>query len=350
MKNIHYCLLIGVALGTTASVGCTTNDPREGINVEDAQRPRGLGEQCSDMEACADGLTCFDNTCTPDAFAAACTPSPCGEGLCNARGDATVTAFCRCGGINVSTASAAAGISGFLWDGVTCVADTFPTWPGSVTPDTKCPAEELAPGVPDEETADCPDTEFTVCTAASGGDCLDVFVSLDGRIGDRIFGGSTTGGAALTEATCIREYVRTPANGDDEEEIDGAGLQLVFTGTLAASLSPGATQIVVAASNFDALSTGATVVWPQMNASMPLSDSGFVDVTITSTTGTVMSSATAGEFIVDNVSGPDVDEDDIIDDGTGVVGGEFYLGLPNGDFLSGAFTVNCGDNIVTTAP
>lgn len=346
MAKIYQLLIMAVTTGMFVFAGCTTDDPRDRGSFADADRPRGLGEQCSDMEPCATGLTCLDGTCTPDAFAAACTPNPCAEGLCNARGETDIQTLCRCGGIPVSTASAAAGITGFLWDGATCVADAFPAWPGSVTPSTTCPAAELAPGVPDETTADCPVNDFTFCTADSGGDCLEWFVELNGSIDGQVFGGSTTGGPVLDldQARCIREYIEGNDSGDS------AGMELVITGTLADSLFPGTSSITIDVSRFDAVGGGTAIVWPQSNAPEPQSDAGFVDVTVTSTRGTTFTGAAiGGEFIVDSVSGPDSDEDKRIDDSEGAIGGEFYLGLPNGDFISGAFTVNCGDNVVLTS-
>ena len=346
MLRIYRLLFICITIDAFGVAACTTEDPRRGIDPSDAARPRGLGEQCNDMAACAAELTCMNGACTPDAFAAACTPNPCGEGFCNARGETEAQAFCRCDGIPVSTASAAAGITGFLWDGTTCVADTFPAWPGSVTPDTTCPAVELAPGVPDDTTANCPVNTF--CTEQEkGGDCLELFVELDGNIGGAPFGGSIIGGSLLNEAECVREYI------DGDEDGRSLGMRLVITGTLAASLFPGASNITVDVSSFDAVRGGPAIVLrrPQSsNAPEPRSDSGYVDVAVTSTQGDFIVGALGGEFIVDSVSGPDINENNRIDSGKGAIGGEFYLGFGNGNYASGAFTVNCGANVLVPAP
>lgn len=339
-------LIIGAAVTAFGVPACTTKDPREGFSAEDAARPRGLGERCNAMAACATGLTCLEGTCTPDAFAAACTPSPCGEGLCNARGTEQVLAFCRCGGIPVSAPSKAADVENFLWDGSTCVEDVFPKWPGSVTHDTTCPAVELAPGVPDESTADCPVNDFTFCTEQKrGGDCLELLVELEGRIKGTRLGGSITGGAVLKEARCIREYIEGKKDGSSD------GMQLVITGTSAASLFPGTSTITIDISAFDAARGGAAmIVWPRDHAPYPRCDAGFVDVTITSTGSAFSQNALGGEFIIASVSGPDANDDKRVDSGKGAIGGEFYLDLDNDDYLSGAFTVRCGKNVLVAQP
>ena len=311
---------------------CTTEDGRPGVNFADFEKPRGLGELCDDTLTCDTGLTCFNNTCTPDRFAAACTPNPCGDGVCNARGPegGPLLAFCRCP-------------SGEEWNGTTC-AMGGPSFPGSIT-DTTCPAAELAPGVPDETTADCPANSF--CTASASGDCLELFVDISGEIGGNAFGANVmTSSTSSVTAECIREYV-------DGGEGDSDGIRLVVTGTAAAMIAPGASSIVIDISNADVLAGGSTIIWPQASTVPdPQSDAGFGDVMITSTSTIFDYSAAGigGSVLISSVSGPDADDDDLIDDGEGAVGGEFFIGFDGGDFITGAFTVECGDNDIVAAP
>ena len=54
--------------------------------------------------------------------------------------------------------------------------------------------------------------------------------------------------------------------------------------------------------------------------------------------------AIGGQVTLDSVSGPDANGDNLIDDNEGAVGGTFFLGLPEGQFLAASFVVPCGPN------
>ena len=338
MAKLSQLTLMSIVAGALAVSACQTEDPREGINLTNAALPRGLGERCEPDEGltCATGLTCYESrvgaakTCTPDAIAAACTPNLCGDnGLCNARGDADIYAFCRCD-------------SGFQWDGNTCIAAPGPAFqPRLNTTGLTCPAKELVPGVPDETTADCPMGDGVFCTTddpAGAGDCFAYNAGLNWSIGGAMDSRMVSGSTVATNAFCTREYV-------DGGEGDSDGMKLTLTGTVASQLAAGAMMVVIDVSNFDAVGGGSFTVWPQMGAPDPAGDAGFVSFSITGGAADGYSeSAIAGEFNINFVAGPDSDEDDLIDDDEGDVGVDFILALPNGDFVAGAMTIPCGAN------
>ena len=325
MTKLSQWSLLGVMVGALAASACTTEDSRPGVNTADFNLPRGLGELCDDTLVCATGLTCFEGTCTPDRFATACAGADCGEdGVCNARGEeGNVLTFCRCA-------------SGDEWNGETCVMGG-PSPEGSETT-TECPAEELAPGVPDEDTADCPTGTF--CTAASGGDCLRPNLTLSGNIGGSTIAVSFADLAGTSSVTCVRKYF-------DDDSGDSDGIQVVLGGAVSSSVAAGATNITIDLSMFDGAGGGSAIVWPQMSAPDPASDAGFSNVTVTGALNNFDAAAIGGEFNITRSGGPDEDEDDLIDDGTGFLTGSFYLGFGNGEFLTGAFTIqNCSNSSV----
>lgn len=316
-----------LAASLAALAGCETDDPRPGpppVDLSDRQ----FGEQCGGMgdPACASGLTCFNGTCTQDRFATACTPNPCGTGVCNARGEAgmDILAFCRCG-------------SGEEWDGFTCVAGG-PGFAGDVTADTTCPAEEIAPMIPDETTADCPMGSFCTEPAdGSGGDCLEFNLSVSGTLNGKMLDITATSTAIEAGLQCVREYIT-------DGEGDSAGLKLVMTGDLATALVDGATSVTIDLSEFDAIGGGSAIVWPQAMAPAPGGDAGFVDIVVEGGASAGTLAAVGGDFTISSVSGPDADEDGLIDDSMGAVGGTFYIGLPGTEFVAGAFVAPCGMN------
>ncbi len=385
MKKLNQILIACMVAGVATA--CVTDDPRGGLKqpfIDEFGNAAGLGEVCkwvipddcaSDADCgvggtcsfdadydgnvcnrtCDSGFTCYDERgslevnpdfCLTDRFAAACTTAPtCGDGFCAARGDATVATFCNCD-------------SGNVWNGGTCIEDVFPEWPGSLT-ETTCPAAEIAPGVPDPTTADCPADSF--CDGR--GRCLEQFVELDGSISSNTFSGSVTLGEVLTLAECRREYY---SDGDDDDDlVTGNGYQLVITGNLADTLITGATEIVIDISENDAVGGGSFIVWPQTGAPDPAGDAGFVDFSVTGgTLGGTDEDGIGGYFSTISVTGEDLlpvngvaddstgrpaddpdDGDGALDDGTGVIGGQFFIGLGGTDYVSGAFTVDCGDNI-----
>ena len=336
MTKLSQWSLMGVMVGALAASACTTKDTRPGVMLDDFERDRGLGEQCTDTLLCADGLTCvgFDamtNTrgvCTPERFATACEAEDCGEGVCNARGETgMVQTFCRCP-------------SGEAWDGDTCVMGG-PDAEGSET-ETECPEEELAPGVVDEDTANCPTGTF--CTASTGGDCLRPNLTISGSINSSTIGTSFADLAGVSSVSCVRKYF-------DDDSGDSDGITIVISGAASSSIAVGSSSITIDLSMFDGVAGGTAIVWPQMSAPDPASDAGFVDVTITGTGTTAFDGAAiGGEFNVSLSSGPDEDEDDLIDDGTGFVSGSFFLGLGGSDFITGAFTIEDCSNMSVATP
>jgi hypothetical protein len=342
------CLLTGAAL----SVSCETDDPRVAFSPGsqpvtegpgDDPSVRGLAELCGEnTPACRDGLSCYEGVCTPTAYATACTPNPCGEsGLCNARGDiaedGTITGenivvICRCTAPNEE------------WDGTTCRAsvaeDGFPAFSGSVlAPGETCPGPEAQPDV--LGATDCPAETF--CDAAAAGSCLEYQLSLVGMLGGRDIDVRATG-SETTTVECIREYVAAEAGEDGAEPPapsgDSAGLKLVITGALAEAISPGAPSVTVDVSNGDVLGGLPFLVLPPANAPAPRGDSVIASLAIDATA----LEALGGQVTLDSVSGPDENGDNLIDDNTGAVGGTFFLGFPEGQFLAGAFVAPCGPN------
>lgn len=352
--RLPLCLLIGAAL----SFSCETEDPRVTLapgsqpvtdGPGDDPSPRGLAELCGDnTPACRDGLSCYEGVCTPTAYATACTPNPCGaSGLCNARGnvaeDGTITGenivvICRCTAPNEE------------WDGTTCRASAdesgFPAFGGSVLAEGEtCPGPEAQPEVPG--ATDCPAETF--CDATAAGRCLEYQLSLVGTLAGRDIDVRATGTEATT-VQCIREYepAEPPADGAEPPAPSGAsaGLKLVITGALAEAISPGALAITVDVSNGDVLGGLPFLVLPQANAPPPRGDSVIATLAIDATP----LEAIGGQVTLDSVSGPDEDSDNLIDDNTGAIGGTFFLGFAEGQFLAGAFVVPCGPNESVAVP
>jgi hypothetical protein len=338
--------------GLALWLGCKTDDPRVTVSPGsqpvtegpgDDPSPRGLGERCGDSTPiCRDGLSCYEGTCTPTVYANACTPNPCGaSGVCNARSDIgedgaptgeNMVLICRCPAPNEQ------------WDGSTCRVsaseDGYPAFSGSVlAPGETCPGPEAQPGVPG--ATDCPAATF--CDATAAGRCLEYQLSLVGALGGRDIEVGVTGSASTT-VECVREYVlaEPPSDGAEPAAPSGLsdGLKLVISGALAEAISPGALAVSVDVSNGDVLSSLPFLVLPQANAPAPRGDSVIASLVID---GTELA-ALGGQVTLDSVSGPDDDGDGVIDDGTGAVGGTFFLGLPEGQFLAGSFVVPCGQN------
>jgi len=342
------CLLTGAAL----SFSCETDDPRVPVSPGsqpvtegpgDDPSPRGFAELCGEnTPACQDGLSCYEGTCTPTVYADACTPNPCGEsGLCNARSDiaedGTITGenlvlICRCTPPNEA------------WDGATCrvSADVngFPVFSGSVlAPGETCPGPEAQPDV--LGATDCPQDTF--CDATAAGRCLEYQLTLVGALGGRDIDVRATGGAATT-VECIREYAPAEAAPDGASPPTpsglSAGLKLVITGALAEAISPGVPAITVDVSNGDVLGGLPFLVLPEANAPAPRGDS--VIASLVSDAAALP--AIGGQVTLDSVSGPDENGDNLIDDNEGAVGGTFFLGFPEGQFLAASFVVPCGPN------
>jgi hypothetical protein len=342
------CLLTGAAL----SFSCETDDPRVALSPGsqpvtegpgDDPSPRGFAELCGDnTPPCRDGLSCYEGVCTPTAYANACTPNPCGEsGLCNARGDiaedGTITGenivlICRCTAPNTE------------WDGTTCRTSAdeagFPAFTGSVlAPGETCPGPEAQPDVPG--ATDCPAETF--CDATAAGSCLEYQLSLIGTLAGRDIDVRATG-IESTTVQCIREYVPADAaeEGAEPPAPSGAsaGLKLVITGALAEAISPGAPSITVDVSDGDVLGGLPFLVLPQANAPASRGDSVVATLAIDAT----LLPALGGQVTLDSVSGPDENGDNLIDDNAGAVGGTFFFGFSEGQFLAGAFVVPCGPN------
>jgi hypothetical protein len=345
---LPFCLLTGAAL----SFSCETEDPR--VTLSPGSQPvtegpgddpsaRGLAELCGEnTPACRDGLSCYEGVCTPTAYADACTPNPCGEsGLCNARGDIAedgaitgenIVLICRCTAPNEE------------WDGATCRASAdeggFPAFGGSVlNPGETCPGPEAQPDVPG--ATDCPAETF--CDAAAAGRCLEYQLSLVGVLGGRDIDVRATGSASTT-VECVREYVPAEAAQDGAAPPApsglSAGLKLVITGALAEAISPGASSITVDVSNGDVLGGLPFLVLPRADAPAPRGDSVIATLAIDA----AELAALGGQVTLDSVSGPDENGDNLIDDNAGAVGGTFFFGFPEGQFLAGAFVVPCGQN------
>lgn len=296
----------GLLAGALVLSGCETEDNRPGIPEPDTSA-RKLGELCEvgGMPACDTGLSCYtggdmmgQGTCIPDRFATACRPNPCGEGLCIGRGDPNVTTFCNCPG-------------GSEWDGFTCV-DGGPGYQGDVTAGTTCPQEELAPGVPDDATADCPPGSF--CTSDSGGgDCLEFNFAMSGTLNGGDFDVTATSSAAESDLSCVRGA-------------EGA-FDLVIGGDTASAIVDGANEITISVFDNDALGGGSLLIWPQDSVDSRQGDAASVDVDVDGTSA----SAVGGDFTIV----------DVVDVDPGAVGGTFYIGLPGTEFVTGRFIAPC---------
>jgi len=348
------CLLTGAAL----SLSCETEDPRVEFSPGsqpvdegpgDDPSPRGLAELCGESTpACRDGLSCYEGVCTPTPYANACTPNPCGaSGLCNARGDIAedgavtgenLVVICRCTAANEA------------WDGTTCRASAdaagFPAFSGSVLAEGEtCPGPEAQPEVPG--ATDCPAGTF--CDATAAGSCLEHQLSLVGTLAGRDIDVRATGAEATT-VQCIREYVPAEAAADGAETAApsgaSAGLKLVITGALAEAISPGVPSITLDVSNGDVLGGLPFLVLPQAGAPASRGDS----VNATLATDATALPALGGQVTLDSVSGPDENGDNLIDDNAGAVGGTFFFGFAEGQFLAGAFVVPCGPNESVALP
>jgi hypothetical protein len=261
--------------------------------------------------------------------------------VCNARGDiaedGTITGenivvICRCTAPREE------------WDGTTCrvsaSADGFPAFSGSVlAPGETCPGPEAQPDVPG--ATDCPAGTF--CDAAAAGSCLEYQLSLVGTLAGRDIDVRAAGSESTT-VQCIREYVAAEAAEDGAEPPApsgvSVGLKLVITGALAEAISPGAASITVDVSNGDVLGGLPFLVLPQANAPAPRDDSVIASLVLD---GTELQ-ALGGRVTIDSVSGPDENGDSLIDDNAGAIGGTFFFGFPEGQFLAGAFVVPCGPN------
>ncbi len=333
IKLCQYSLmsLMSAALVVT---GCTTEDPRGSLNdpfFANADRPKGNGEACEENSECRTGFTCYRDdpmaatgACTAEDIAAACTAAPsCGNGLCNVRPMAAdLFVFCRCP-------------AGEEWNGETCVMGG-PDFPGSELTGQTCPEVDLVPGTPDENTADCPTGTF--CTAEEGGDCLRPQVTLSGMIN----------GATIAvdlqdvgdEVGCIREYLTGTST--------SAGIKLVLTATAANAFAPGATQVTIDLSDNEAVAGGTFIVWPQVSAPGLDADSIFADVSVDGALGGFSAAGIAGAATIDESGGPDENEDDILDDGDGFLGGTFFIALGGDNFLTGSFVArNCTNEFVS---
>lgn len=345
-----------VTISMLASVlsifSCETEDPRvvfpagsepvdEGPG--DDPSPRGLGELCGEnTPACGDDLSCYEGTCTPTAYAEACDPNPCGDsGLCNARGEVDdsgniseegIVLVCRC------------ALGNEEWNGTTCQQsaseDGFPQFSGSVLgPDETCPGPEGQPGVPG--ATDCPEGSF--CDAASAGRCLEYNASFVGMLDGRAIDVRATGRDSTT-VECVREYLAAEAGEDPSGETDG--IKLTISGALAEAISGGPDSITLDLSNNDVLGETTLLVFPQDSAPEARADTVFASLNI----GDTQLASLGGQFTLDSVSGPDDDGDNLIDDGEGALGGTFFIGLPDEQFLAGAFVVPCGPNESVALP
>jgi hypothetical protein len=208
-----------------------------------------------------------------------------------------------------------------------------------LAPGETCPGPEAQPDV--LGATDCPAETF--CDAAAAGRCLEYQLTLVGVLGARDIDVSVTGSASTT-VECIREYVLTepPPDGAEPPAPSGlsTGLKLMITGALAEAISPGAPSVTVDVSNGDVLSGLPFLVLPQTNAPAPRGDSVIASLVID---GTELA-ALGGQVTLDSVSGPDENGDGLIDDNAGAVGGTFFLGLSEGQFLAGSFVAPCGQN------
>ncbi len=339
--KLSQCSLMGLATVALAMGACTTEDPRGSLNdpffEANNANPPGLAELCDDDTPCATGLTCYRDdpdalfgACTPDAIAAACSASTsCGNGLCNVEAFVETPAsaddyfaYCVCP-------------TGEEWNGATCVM-AGPAAPASEIGALTCPAVFPVPDVQDPTTSDCPEGTFCAVDGSEG--CLRPQVTFAGLID----------GATIAvdlqdigdNVACVREYVMGGEGASD-------GFQLVLTGTAAAAVLADATDFVIDVSGNDAIGSGSFRVWPQMSAPDLPGDAIFGTVTATTATGTTAVAAIGGDVTVSESSGPDEDDDMLIDDGTGFLGGNFYFGFGGDDFLTGSFVVrNCSTEMV----
>ncbi|MEO1483197.1 MAG: hypothetical protein AAFU77_13905 [Myxococcota bacterium] len=350
--------------------GCVTDDPRDEIRepLIRADEPSQLGELCGSRTTaggevlqfgdCATGvgLTCFENTCTPSEIAAVCTPSPCGDGFCLARGNAPdgggaledLAVFCNCD-------------SGELWDANTCIEDTRADFPMDTLPSGQtCPFSLLvdengdgvqdAGDIPDDTTQDC--AEGTFCTENSGGDCIPGIATLDGDVAGNMFTALAVGADAIeSDILCQRKYYVDVAMDGERSADDGDGVRITISGPTAGAVISGASEIVV--ESFRVPFDTTFRVWPRASSDIPWpeADSGFARVTVD---GTTVLDAIGGTWDVS--SAPGVDEmgnmddgeptgDGLIDDGEGRYIAQFHLGFNGGDFLQGTLNIPCGDNI-----
>ena len=187
---------------------------------------------------------------------------------------------------------------------------------------------------------DCPAETF--CDATAAGRCLNYQLTLAGSLAGRDIDVAVQGGAATT-VECIREYAPTEAAPDGTTPTPSAisaGLKLVITGALAEAISPGVPSVTVDVSNGDVLGGVPFLVLPQTNAPAPRGDSVIASLVYD---GSELL-AIGGQVTLDSVSGPDDDGDSLIDDNQGAVGGTFFLGFPDGQFLAASFVVPCGEN------
>ncbi|MBX2813984.1 MAG: hypothetical protein KTR25_19370 [Myxococcales bacterium] len=341
-------------VGALALSSCETDDPRERVPAGDTPATegagndlseRGLGEACdpnpdaeeSDIPDCQAGLGCFEGVCTPETYITACTPNPCGEdNVCNARSEVdanglptgeNLIVICRCA-------------PGLEWDGTTCLAseapEGFPEFSGSVlgfeedgTAQT-CPGPEGQPGVPG--ATDCPEDSF--CDAASSGRCLEYNFSMVGTINGADVDIATTG-LEQTTIECIQEYL-------EADSTTSEGVKLVIAGDLAGQISTGANTVTIDVSNNDVLSGNQALILPQVDAPPLRSDSGIVDVIIEGDTVSSLA-ALGGQFTIDSVSDGNATDDD-----NGAIGGTFFIGLPDAEFLAASFVIPCGANEIVS--
>ncbi len=328
------------------SYSCETDDPRVRLPAGsqpadegpgDDPSPRGLAELCGeDTPDCADGLSCYQGVCIPTPYAEACTPNPCGDrGLCNARGpldedgniaEGDLLVICRCPAADEE------------WDGSTCrasaSAEGYPSFTGSVLEEGEsCPGPEAQPDVPG--ATDCPGDSF--CDAAAAGSCLEYNLSVVGTLDGRDIDVGATGSDGTT-VECTRKYLE--AEGDEDTDRVSDGVTLVITGTLAEQISPGATSITIDTSGGDVLDGEPLLVLPADNPAESRGDSVTASLTVDDADLSVL----GGRLTIDSASGPDDDEDGLIDDDEGAIGGTFFLGLSGDQYLAGAFVVRCGEN------
>lgn len=357
--NMQNKLYTASLLTCAASLlNCETVDPRvatlpgsepvtEGPGEDDS--PRGLGELCGEETPnCNEALSCYEGTCIPAPYAEACTPNPCGDnGVCNARGNTDedgnideddILLVCRCTAANEE------------WDGTTCreseAESGFPKFSDTVLEkDETCPGPEAQLGI--AGATECP--EGTFCDASGEGRCLEFNFSVVGALADQSIDVSSTGEEATT-VECIREYfdAAEPEEGEDPPSPSGTsnGVKLVITGALAEQISPGAPSVTIALSNGDVLGGLPLLVVPQPNAPEPREDSIFASLSLDE----AELLALGGQVTLDSVSGPDENEDNLIDDNEGAIGGTFFIGLPEEQFLAGSFVIPCGANETVPLP
>lgn len=349
--NIRQNYLLSLAAGALIFVGCETDDPRPPPPPVD-NSPRQLGELCylgddaeDDTPDCAESLSCFpvsDDTgvCTNELFAEACTAAdgegnlPCSDEAaeCNARGTSAedLVTFCRCP-------------EGQDWDGANGCADIGATFAGSVLDEGQtCPPANLANGDPDPNAVECPENT-TFCTEEeSGGDCLAYDFTVTGTVtGASVDFAATSTTGAQEDVVCIRSY-EVEGEGDDATTTSN-GLTLEISGDVAGQIA-GAGEVSIQLIDFDVSGADNAIIWPRDRVEPRSRDSAYLDVTIDGET----IQAIGGSFTVSEVVG--TAEDGIIPDGEGQIAGNFYIALPEGDFLTGSYVSDCGTNVVAPAP